>query len=110
MKTLVYENYNKFITATETIRKVSFLFHFHLKKQMKTNVESMEEEMRRLGDNMSKISSCSDHINNSLSVRREKIEKLSGVHRLLKKVNIKIKDNLIASISSRITCSFAKIS
>ena len=40
MKTLVYENYNKFISATDTIR------------QMKTNVVNMEEEMGRLGDNI----------------------------------------------------------
>lgn len=27
MQTLVYENYNKFISATDTIRKVSFIFN-----------------------------------------------------------------------------------
>jgi len=75
MKTLVYENYNKFISATDTIR------------QMKKNVVNMEEEIKRLAENMEKISSCSDEINLTLSMRREKIEELSGVYRLLKKVS-----------------------
>lgn len=74
MKTLVYENYNKFISATETIRK------------MKSNVEGMEGEMHRLAENMDKISSSSGRINDTLQVRREKIEQLSGVHKLLQKL------------------------
>lgn len=28
MQTLVYENYNKFISATDTIRKVLYINHF----------------------------------------------------------------------------------
>jgi hypothetical protein len=28
MQTLVYENYNKFISATDTVRKVSFTYCF----------------------------------------------------------------------------------
>mmetsp|Transcript_3887 Transcript_3887/g.5440 ORF Transcript_3887/g.5440 Transcript_3887/m.5440 type:complete len:801 (+) Transcript_3887:2067-4469(+) len=74
MKTLVYENYNKFISATETIRK------------MKNNVTGMEEEMKRLSENIEKISTCSDQINNTLKDRRDKINHLSGIHRLLKKL------------------------
>eukprot|EP01117_Protostelium_nocturnum_P010188 TRINITY_DN3643_c0_g1_i1.p1 TRINITY_DN3643_c0_g1~~TRINITY_DN3643_c0_g1_i1.p1 ORF type:complete len:814 (-),score=257.97 TRINITY_DN3643_c0_g1_i1:194-2635(-) len=75
MKNLVYENYNKFISATDTIRK------------MKSNVENMEEEMRRLSETMDKISTHSDHINSTLSTRREKIMNLGGVHRLLKNLH-----------------------
>ncbi|PRP80416.1 hypothetical protein PROFUN_11962 [Planoprotostelium fungivorum] len=74
MKTLVYENYNKFISATDTIRK------------MKTNVENMEEEMRRLSGTMDMISLNSDRINGTLSNRREKIMQLGGVHNLLNKL------------------------
>lgn len=73
MKTLVYENYNKFISATDTIR------------QMKTNVINMEEEIKRLAENMGKISTSSDQISSTLSARREKIEELTGIYRLLKK-------------------------
>ena len=43
MQTLVYENYNKFISATDTIRS------------MKNHVESMEEEMKNLESSMQKI-------------------------------------------------------
>lgn len=74
MKTLVYENYNKFISATDTIRK------------MKSNVENMQEEMGKLAANMEKIEECTNHINNTLAPSREKIRELSGVYRLLKKV------------------------
>jgi vacuolar protein sorting-associated protein 51 len=100
MKTLVYENYNKFISATDTIRKVCFTsccyvaFVVHQtcsdiqysSKQMKRNVENMEAEMAHLSKNMDKITECSDRIYSTLSPRRDKIEQLSGVHRLLQKV------------------------
>jgi len=71
MKTLVYENYNKFISATDTIRN------------MKKNVENMEEEMNSLEQNMEKISECTESINNTLAPRREKLKELNGVYRLL---------------------------
>lgn len=73
MKTLVYENYNKFISATDTIR------------QMKRNVENMEEEINRLSQTMKAISSGTESVNSSLHDNREQIEKLSGVSTLLKK-------------------------
>ncbi|KAH3744827.1 vacuolar protein sorting-associated protein 51 [Pelomyxa schiedti] len=71
MKALVYDNYNKFINATDTIRK------------MKSNVENMEDEMKQLKENMKDIGNCSDKINSSLSFRREKIDHLAAVHTLL---------------------------
>ena len=43
MRTLIYENYAKFIAATDTI------------KQMKTDFKQMEEEMNQLSDNMASI-------------------------------------------------------
>ncbi len=45
MKTLVYENYEKFISATDTI------------KNIKTRMESMESEMGKLDEKISQISS-----------------------------------------------------
>ena len=53
---------------------------------MKSNVENMEAEMVHLSKNMDKITECSDRINSTLAVRRDKIEQLGGVHRLLQKV------------------------
>ncbi|ESN93839.1 hypothetical protein HELRODRAFT_193892 [Helobdella robusta] len=42
MQTLVYENYNKFISATDTIRKLLLL------KKMKSDFKKMEDEMDNL--------------------------------------------------------------
>ncbi|XP_038070906.1 vacuolar protein sorting-associated protein 51 homolog [Patiria miniata] len=74
MQTLVYENYNKFISATDTIRK------------MKTDFKKMEEEMDRLATNMDAITDFSAKISGTLQDRREQITKLSSVHMLLKKL------------------------
>jgi hypothetical protein len=74
LQRLVYENYNKFITATDTIKK------------MKSHVESMEEEMSDLMKKMDKITDCSNTISGNLSNKRERIDKLSGVSRMLKKM------------------------
>lgn len=56
MQTLVYENYNKFITATDTIRK------------MKTDFKKMETEMDLLGSKMKQITQFSDQITGTLQV------------------------------------------
>ncbi|XP_071493874.1 vacuolar protein sorting-associated protein 51 homolog [Diadema antillarum] len=74
MQTLVYENYNKFISATDTIRK------------MKSDFKKMGEEMDRLATNMDTIADFSEKISSTLQERREQITKLSGVHSLLKKL------------------------
>jgi len=50
IQTLVYENYNKFISATDTIRS------------MKVNVESMETELHELLDSMNKIDSLANNV------------------------------------------------
>ena len=55
MKTLVYENYNKFISATETIQ------------DMKMKVDGMEGEMGRLSKSVSEITESSSRINENLS-------------------------------------------
>ncbi|ETW03030.1 hypothetical protein, variant [Aphanomyces invadans] len=74
MQMLVYENYNKFISATDTIRK------------MKTNVESMESEVKKVVDSMDKITVQSENVSNALAPYRSKVEKLVGVRRLLKRL------------------------
>ncbi|KAF9361871.1 Vacuolar protein sorting-associated protein 51 [Mortierella sp. NVP85] len=73
MKTLVYENYSKFLSATDTINK------------MKSNVDNLESEMSRLTQNISKIATSSATIHSSLGTKREKIRQLNGVHSLLTK-------------------------
>lgn len=56
MQTLVYENYNKFISATDTIRK------------MKTDFKKMETQMNLLVSNMNSITTFSDQITGTLKV------------------------------------------
>lgn len=87
MQTLVYENYNKFISATDTIKK------------MKTDFKKMEVEMDLLSKNMASITSFSDQINSTLQGTREKISKLSGVHSLLQSLQFLFK--LPATLKAR---------
>lgn len=74
MQTLVYENYNKFISATDTIRK------------MKTDFKQMETEMNLLQDKMNSITTFSEQITGTLQDTRQQLCKLSGKYSLLKKL------------------------
>jgi len=74
MQMLVYENYNKFIAATETI------------KRMKTNVEAMDSDMNSVKMKMDLINSRSAALDNSLREKNSKVEKFVRVQRLLKRL------------------------
>ena len=74
MQTLVYENYNKFISATDTIR------------QMKKDFKTMEDEMTHLISTMSTINTNSHQIHLTLDNRRREIRKLTSIHLLLQKL------------------------
>lgn len=74
MQTLVYENYNKFISATDTIRK------------MKSDFKQMETEMNLLQENMDSITTFSETITGTLQDTRQQLCKLSGKYSLLKKL------------------------
>lgn len=74
MQTLVYENYNKFISATDTIRK------------MKTDFKKMETEMNLLMSKMTTITEFSGQITGTLQGTRQKLCKLSEKHSLLQKL------------------------
>ncbi|KAK3521581.1 hypothetical protein QTP70_014773 [Hemibagrus guttatus] len=74
MQTLVYENYNKFISATDTIRK------------MKNDFKKMEDEMDCLSTNMAAITEFSAKISSTLQDQHTQITKLSGVHSLVRKL------------------------
>ncbi|EGF80463.1 hypothetical protein BATDEDRAFT_88626 [Batrachochytrium dendrobatidis JAM81] len=75
MKTLVYENYSKFISATDTIRK------------MKVNAEEMETQISLLEKRIGAITGSAENIHATLAPQRAKIHQLSGVHNLIKKLN-----------------------
>ncbi|GIL63103.1 hypothetical protein Vafri_17228 [Volvox africanus] len=74
MQQLVYENYNKFITATDTIRT------------MKSSIDAMESEMLRLQQTASVVAEKSLSVSNKLQQRRESMEQLYKVQRLLRKL------------------------
>eukprot|EP00042_Codosiga_hollandica_P040062 m.341346 g.341346 ORF g.341346 m.341346 type:complete len:1284 (-) comp55763_c0_seq1:77-3928(-) len=74
MQTLVYENYNKFISATDTIRT------------MKSQLDSMTTTMKSLDDTMKGVNSVNTGINQRLCPQRDRIAKLSTARLTLKKL------------------------
>ena len=74
IQTLVYENYNKFIAATDTIR------------QMRQDFRHMEQEMEKLQLSMTTINDMSSQIDTALSPHKNKINKLASIHELLRKL------------------------
>ncbi|XP_078444959.1 vps51/Vps67 family (components of vesicular transport) protein [Wolffia australiana] len=74
LQMLVYENYNKFISATDTI------------KRMKNNILGMETNMEQLLEKIVSVQSKSDGVNSSLFAKREKIEKLHRTGNFLRKI------------------------
>ncbi|XP_022155269.1 vacuolar protein sorting-associated protein 51 homolog [Momordica charantia] len=74
LQMLVYENYNKFISATDTI------------KRMNNNIVGMETNMEQLLEKILVVQSRSDGVNTSLFEKREHIEKLHRTRNLLRKV------------------------
>jgi len=75
MQTLVYENYNKFISATETIRKMS------------SNFDKMEQELTSLSCKMDGIIANSSKIHTNLDGKRSELNRLSSTHSLLQKLH-----------------------
>ncbi|GAA0169384.1 hypothetical protein LIER_23886 [Lithospermum erythrorhizon] len=74
LQMLVYQNYNKFISATDTI------------KRMKNNIVGMESNMEQLLHKITSVQSRSDGVNTSLFGKREHIEKLHRSRNLLHKI------------------------
>lgn len=74
LQMLVYENYNKFISATDTI------------KRMKNNIVGMETNIEQLLEKIMSVQSRSGVVNTSLFEKREHIEKLHRTRNLLRKV------------------------
>ncbi|RYR61732.1 hypothetical protein Ahy_A04g018937 [Arachis hypogaea] len=74
LQMLVYENYNKFISATDTINR------------MKSNISRMETNMEQHLEKIMSVQSRSDSVNTSLFDKREHIEKLHPTCNLLRKV------------------------
>lgn len=92
MQMLVYENYNKFIGATETI------------KRMKTNVVAMDGDMDSVKVKMQSISKKSTELDASLAEKRSQVDKLVRVSRLLRRLEFlsELPERLELMISSRL--------
>ncbi|GET88268.1 hypothetical protein, conserved [Leishmania tarentolae] len=74
LQELVYRNYARFISATETIR------------EMKNNVVEMDAKLQTLSQNVDTIDSISNQISQQLQVHRSHIEDTITANRMLKKV------------------------
>lgn len=74
MQTLVYENYNKFISATETVRK------------MRTDFQIMQEEMNKLSENINNITTFSAKISENLKESGNNVNRLCSTRQLLDKL------------------------
>jgi recombinational DNA repair ATPase RecF len=95
MQTLVSENYNKFISATDTIRK------------MRSDFKKMEEEMECLVVSMGEITEFNDKINCSFKDKRKELSRLSDIDTLLKKLQFLF--DLPSKLNEFITETFNKI-
>lgn len=74
MQNLVYENYNKFISATDTVR------------QMKDSVAEMETEISELSTGIEKVTARYESVSAKFRPNREAVAKLVGVKGLLTKL------------------------
>lgn len=74
MQSLVYENYNKFISASDIIR------------QMKSNVDSLDNEMRLLTANMESVVQHADTLSENLSANRLEMQRLANATEFFDKI------------------------
>ncbi|KAL4420694.1 hypothetical protein ABPG75_010350 [Micractinium tetrahymenae] len=74
MQMLVYENYNKFITATDTIR------------QMSSSMEGMDDRMKALRQLIDGVVATSDEVHGKLQQRQQEVEELGAVRALMHKL------------------------
>ncbi|CRH03116.1 vacuolar protein sorting-associated protein 51, putative [Plasmodium relictum] len=88
MQSLVYENYNKFIEAADTI--------IYLKK----NFNGVKEKIKGINDHIEYIDNNSNSVCNKVSRNFEKIENLIEIKKLLNDINLimKIPQNMFSFI------------
>lgn len=72
--TLLYENYNKLISAAQIIG------------QMSNNFDHMEQEISSLSDNMDKIINQSDYLSSNLSEKFKNLSQLSSTYANLRRL------------------------
>lgn len=74
MQTLVYDNYNKFISATDTVKSV------------KKKIDAMEEELSKLKTSVGKINESYEKINERVGYKWKEIHKLDIIEKDLDKL------------------------
>uniref|UniRef100_A0A914C6A9 Vacuolar protein sorting-associated protein 51 homolog n=1 Tax=Acrobeloides nanus TaxID=290746 RepID=A0A914C6A9_9BILA len=79
MQQLVYENYNKFLTATNTVRNMQIEF------------SNMDEEMKTLTESMKQISTLSGSLNGVFNKHRENVRKLTDASKTVKSLQYVVK-------------------
>ncbi|KAI4840959.1 vacuolar protein sorting-associated protein 51 [Plasmodium brasilianum] len=91
MQSLVYENYSKFIDATDTI------------VLLKKNFKNVKEKIKNINDHLTYIDDNSNLVSSKVSENFEKIENLIQIKKLLNDINIimKIPKNMFSLIIQR---------
>lgn len=74
LQTLVYDNYSKFISATDTIR------------HMRQNVDDMDTKLKALSSNVEHIDTVSSTISSNMQAHRQKIEEMLAMNSMLRKI------------------------
>ncbi|KAI1718089.1 vps51/Vps67 domain-containing protein [Ditylenchus destructor] len=79
MQQLVYENYNKFLTATNTVRSMQSAF------------TDMDNEMRGLSAQMKDISTLSETLSESFNKNRDTVRKLTDAKKSIERLQCFVK-------------------
>ena len=74
LQTLVYDNYSKFLGASDTVDSLS------------ESISTMTDKMNHLRDNLTGVAKHSEEIGADLEPNRQKIQRLVGISRLLERV------------------------
>ncbi|ESL09269.1 hypothetical protein TRSC58_03014 [Trypanosoma rangeli SC58] len=74
LQELVYQNYAKFISATDTIR------------EMRENITEMDAKLQALSSNVENIDAVSKSVTDKLQLHRSRIEEMILTNRMLRKV------------------------
>ena len=91
LQTLVYDNYSKFLGASDTVDSLS------------ESISTMTDKMNHLRDNLTGVAKHSEEIGADLEPNRQKIQRLVGISRLLERVEFisKLPTQLRACLNAR---------
>mmetsp|Transcript_18021 Transcript_18021/g.15736 ORF Transcript_18021/g.15736 Transcript_18021/m.15736 type:complete len:125 (-) Transcript_18021:680-1054(-) len=73
---MVFENYSKFITSIETVKK------------MKDDIEKVDDKLKVLEESISRINDSAIRIDSSLKTKRKEIQRLDTINNDLQRLRI----------------------